>query len=129
MVLDSSAVMAIMRREQDAARFAAAVEGDGIRLISACTVVELGIVAESRGSAGARELDDFIERSRLEIVPFDADQAALAREAFRRFGKGRHAARLNLGDCFSYALSKASGEPLLFKGNDFSQTDVDAYPL
>jgi ribonuclease VapC len=127
MVVDSSAVMAVLRREAEAAAFAAAIEQAEVRLISAANVLDLGMVAESRGRAGARELDDFLERSRFEIVPFDAEQAALARDAFRRFGKGRHPARLNFGDCIAYALSKASGEPLLFKGGDFARTDVDVY--
>jgi ribonuclease VapC len=127
MVVDSSAVMAVLRREAEAAAFAAAIEQAEVRLISAANVLELGMVAESRGRAGARELDDFLERSRFEIVPFDAEQAALARDASRRFGKGRHRARLDFGDCIAYALSKASGEPLLFKGGDFARTDVDVY--
>lgn len=129
MVIDSSAVMAVLRREPEAAVFATAVAQADIRLISAATVLELGMVAESRGRAGARELDDFLDRSRFEIVPFDSEQATLAREAFRRFGKGRHPARLNFGDCIAYALSKASGEPLLFKGEDFTKTDVEIYPV
>jgi ribonuclease VapC len=127
MVVDSSVVMAVLRREAEAAAFAAAIEQAEVRLISAANVLELGMVAESRGRAGARELDDFLGRSRFEIVPFDAEQAALARDAFRRFGKGRHRARLDFGDCIAYALSKASGEPLLFKGGDFARTDVDVY--
>jgi ribonuclease VapC len=127
MVVDSSVVMAVLRREAEAAAFAAAIEQAEVRLISAANVLELGMVAESRGRAGARELDDFLGRARFEIVPFDAEQAALARDAFRRFGKGRHPARLDFGDCIAYALSKASGEPLLFKGGDFARTDVDVY--
>jgi len=76
------------------------------------------------GTEGIRDLDLFLATARIELVPFDATQARLAREAFRRFGKGRHPAGLNLGDCFSYALARAMNEPLLFKGNDFSRTDV-----
>jgi ribonuclease VapC len=129
MVLDSSAVMAVLHREPEAFDFARAIETAAACLVSAATVVELGLLAEARGPAGARELDDFLLRARAEIVPFDAEQAALARDAFRRFGKGRHPARLNLGDCFAYALSKASGEALLFKGADFAQTDIEPYPL
>ena len=128
MVVDSSAVMSVLRRESDAPALAAAIEEAAVRLISAGTVLELGMLAESRGTAGARELDDFLYRSQFEIVAFDAEQATLAREAFRRFGKRRHPARLNFGDCIVYALSKASGEPLLFKGDDFAKTDVEIYP-
>jgi ribonuclease VapC len=129
MVINSSAVMAVLRREPEAAAFAVAIAQAEMRLISAASLLELGMVAESRGRAGARELDDFLDRWRFEIVPFDAEQAVLAREAFRHFGKGRHPARLNFGKCIAYALSKASGEPLLSKGDDFAKTDVDIYPV
>ena len=99
--------------------------GKDIRLISAATLVETAIVIEARkGEFGRLELDLFVYEAGLDIVAFDAIQADLARLAWRTYGKGKHPASLNLGDCFSYALSKATGEPLLFKGNDFSQTDI-----
>jgi ribonuclease VapC len=125
MVIDTSAILAILQNEPEAAAFARLIEADPVRLISAVAVVEAGILAESRrGPAGARELDTFLLRSRAEIVPFDADQAAVARHAFRTFGKGRHPAGLNFGDCIAYALARTAGEPLLFKGDDFTRTDV-----
>ena len=87
--------------------------------------LEAAMVLESRrGDAMGRELDLFIIRQQLEIVPFDADHIAIARQAFRRFGKGQHPAALNFGDCFAYALAKLRGEPLLAKGNDFRKTDI-----
>lgn len=94
--------------------------------MSAGTLLEAGIVAEASGPGRADDLDDLIAHYKIDIVPFTASQAALARQAFRTYGKGRHAARLNFGDCISYALARESGEPLLFKGDDFAQTDVEA---
>lgn len=127
MVIDTSALLALLGLEAEAARLAAAIEADAMRLVSAATLVEAGIVIESRyGPAGARELDLLIAKARLGIEPVTADQAELARDAWRRFGKDRHPASLNYGDCFSYALARATGEPLLFKGDDFAQTDVTA---
>lgn len=125
MVLDTSAVLAILQQEDEAGRFARLVEAATVRLISAGTVLETGILAESRrGPAGASELENFLLRAKIEIVPFDVEQATIAREAHRRYGKGRHRAALNMGDCFSYALSKASGELLLYIGDDFARTDI-----
>nr|WP_243448289.1 type II toxin-antitoxin system VapC family toxin [Candidatus Thiosymbion oneisti] len=87
--------------------------------------VELSIIIQSRyGPDGIRDLDLFLSRVAIVLIPVDSDQAYIARQAFRRFGKGRHPAGLNYGDCFSYALAKSLGEPLLFKGRDFSQTDL-----
>jgi ribonuclease VapC len=124
MVIDTSAIMAILQQEPEAAEFARRIEAAANRLVSAATVLEAGLLAQSRcREAGASELDNFILRGGFEVVSFDAEQATIAREAYRRFGKGRHPAGLNFGDCFSYALSRASGEPLLFKG-DFARTDV-----
>jgi ribonuclease VapC len=124
-VIDTSAVIAILRMESEAARLAEAIEADASRLMSAATLVETGLVIESRyGAAGGRELDVLIAKAALSIEPVTAEQADVAREAWRRYGKGRHSAALNFGDCFSYALAKATGEPLLFKGSDFTQTDV-----
>jgi ribonuclease VapC len=124
-VIDTSAVVAILRMEREAARLAEAIEADQNRLMSAATLVETGLVIESRyGAAGGRELDVLIAKAGLSIEPVTAEQADVAREAWRRYGKGRHAAALNFGDCFSYALARTTGEPLLFKGDDFTQTDV-----
>jgi ribonuclease VapC len=125
MVLDTSALLAILMNEPEIDAFSAAIEADPRRLISAATVVETGIVVERRfGDPGGRELDLLLHRAGCEIVPVDAEQAEIARAAFRRFGKGRHPAGLNFGDCFAYSLAVVRGEPLLFKGNDFAQTDV-----
>lgn len=125
MVIDTSALMALLAMEPEAARIATAVEADATRLISAATVVEAGLVVEARfGFAGAREFDLLMARANLSVQPVTAEQAQVAREAWRRFGRGRHAAALNFGDCFSYALARVSGEPLLFKGEDFQQTDI-----
>ncbi len=118
--------MAILSDEPDAAVYAAAIlEARGRCVISAATLVELTIVAESRGDAAtAQRIDAMLRRIGAEVIAVDAQQADLARDGWRRFGKGRHPARLNLGDCFSYALARERGEPLLFKGDDFAQTDV-----
>ena len=125
MVIDTSAVLVILQREPESERFAALIEADPIRLISAVSVLEAGMIAEVRkGEAGALELDNFILRGQLQTVPFDAEQASIARLAFRRFGKGRHPAGLNFGDCAAYALASTRGEALLFKGEDFAKTDI-----
>ena len=125
MVLDTSALLAILMNEPEAGGFAVAIEFDPRRLVSAGSLLETAIVAESRwGDDGGRELDLLTAKAGIEVAPVDAEQVEIAREAFRRFGKGRHPAGLNFGDCFAYALSRASGEPLLFKGGDFAQTDV-----
>jgi ribonuclease VapC len=124
-VIDTSAVVAILGMEREAARLAEAIEADANRLLSAATLVETGLVIESRyGAAGGRELDVLVAKAGLSIEPVTAEQADVAREAWRRYGKGRHSAALNFGDCFSYALARTTGEPLLFKGDDFTQTDV-----
>lgn len=125
MVIDTSALIALLGMEAEAARLAAAIEADATRLISAASVVEAALVIESRyGPDGGRELDLLTAKAGLSVEPVTAQQAEIAREAWRRFGKGRHPASLNFGDCFSYALARATGEPLLFKGTDFPQTDV-----
>ena len=127
MVIDTSALVALLNMEPEAARLAAALEADPVRLISAATVLEAGLVIESRyGPDGARELDLLLARAAVRIEAVSAEQAELAREAWRRYGKGRHPAGLNFGDCFSYALSRSSGEALLFKGDDFVHTDIAA---
>jgi ribonuclease VapC len=113
--------------EADAVRLAQAIEADPVRLISAATLIESSMVVESRyGEVAARELDLLLARAAVQIEPVTVEQADLARQTWRRFGKGRHAASLNYGDCFSYALSRTSGEALLFKGKDFAQTDIPA---
>jgi ribonuclease VapC len=112
--------------EPEAEGFAVAIEHDPIRLISAGSVLETAIVAESRwGDAGGRELDLFLFKAGISVMPVDGEQVEIARQAFRLFGKGRHPAGLNFGDCFAYALSRVSGQPLLFKGDDFAHTDLD----
>jgi len=127
MILDSSAVLAILFTEPDAKVFAKAIsEADSCK-ISAASFVEVAAVVESQTHAkGGRQFDAFMRRARVEIEPVTEEQAHLARQAYADFGKGRHPAGLNFGDCFSYALAKATGEPLLFKGGDFSKTDVRA---
>jgi ribonuclease VapC len=130
MVIDSSAIVAVLLNEKNAAQIAQAIEAASQRLLSAANLLEAAIVIESRkGEAGGRELDLLLYRAAIEIVAVDQDQAETARIAWRRFGKGRHAAGLNYGDCFAYALAKSRGLPLLFQGDDFSQTDIDAVPL
>jgi len=125
MVLDSSAVIALLLDEPDADAMRLAIADSATRLMSAATLVEASLVIENRsGEAGGRELDLLISRLGIVIVPVDAEQAAEARRAWRRYGRGRHAAGLNYGDLFSYALTRTTGEPLLFKGGDFTKTDV-----
>ncbi len=125
MVIDTSAIVAILGMEPESARLAQAIEADPNRLISAATLVETGLVIESRyGAAGGRELDLLVAKAGFSIETVTAEHADIAREAWRRFGIGRHPAGLNFGDCFSYALVRTSGEPLLFKGDDFENTDV-----
>lgn len=126
MVIDTSAVMAILTRDPAADRLVAAVEADRTRLVSAATVVEASLVLLGRyGEAGDPQLDRLLRGIGAEVVPVGEEQVVLARDAALRFGRGRHPAALNLGDCFSYALSVVRGEPLLFVGDDFSQTDVE----
>jgi len=125
MVIDTSAVLAILFAEPEAEIFAELIGKDPKRLMSAGTALELMIVVEARkGEAGGRELDLFMHRAKIDMVPFDSEQSEIARSAWRRFGKSNHPAGLNFGDCFAYALAKISGESLLFKGNDFTQTDL-----
>ncbi|MGH3730883.1 MAG: type II toxin-antitoxin system VapC family toxin [Micromonosporaceae bacterium] len=125
MVIDTSALVAMLSDEPGAETFEAAVEADPVRLMSTASLVETAIVIESRyGEPGGRELDLWLHRAGIDLVPFNPEHAEVARLAYRQFGKGRHAAGLNYGDCFAYALAKVSGEPLLFKGNDFARTDI-----
>ena len=130
MVIDSSAIVAILLNEADAADIARAIESNSQRLLSAADLLEASIVIESRkGEAGGRELDLLIYRAAIEIVAVDQEQAQLARIAWQRFGKGRHPAGLNYGDCFANALARTRQLPLLFQGDDFSRTDIDIVPL
>ena len=130
MVIDSSAIIAVLLNEANAAHIAHAIEASSQRLLSAANLLEASIVIESRkGEAGGRELDLLLYRAAIEIVAVDQDQAEIARIAWRRFGKGRHPAGLNYGDCFAYALARTRQLPLLFQGDDFSQTDIDSVPL
>ncbi len=122
MIIDTSALMAVLREEPEARRFTDLLLASSDNRISAATYVEAQIVALAYG--GLDELLEFVEVIGAEIVPLDQHQAGLALEGFRRFGKGRHPAGLNLGDCFAYALARALDEPLLFKGDDFPKTDV-----
>jgi ribonuclease VapC len=125
MVIDTSAIIAILLREPEAAGLAHAIETTTPRLLSAASLLEASMVIETRkGEAAGRELDLFIYRAGIEIVAIDHEQAEVARIAWRKYGKGRHPAGLNYGDCFSYALAKVSGSPLLFKGDDFNHTDI-----
>jgi ribonuclease VapC len=125
MVIDSSAILAILLLETDALRLASAIEADTLRLISAPTVLECAMVIEAKfGREGANNLDLLLYKSGIDVVPFAAEHLAAARDASRRYGKGRHPASLNFGDCMAYALAKVSGEPLLFVGSDFTRTDV-----
>lgn len=127
MVVDTSAVVAILRGEPEGDVFQQKIDAADVRLLSAANLVECSIVVGNRfGQPGLDHLDLFIEAAGLEIVPVDREQALAARQAYRRFSKGLHPAGLNFGDCFAYALSQTSGEPLLFKGNDFHHTDVAA---
>lgn len=125
MVIDTSALVAILLGEAEAEDFARVIADDTRPLVSAFSVLETSVVLLLRkGPDGARMLDALLHAARLQTVAMTADQAEIARSAYARFGKGRHPAGLNLGDCCSYALSRSSGEPLLFKGADFSKTDV-----
>lgn len=126
MIVDASAVIAVLRNEEDAVSFAKALERARRRRISAVNYVEAAAVIDgSKDPIASRRFDDFMREAEIEIVAVTATQAKLAREAYRDFGKGSgHAARLNLGDCFAYALARESGEPLLFKGTDFAKTDL-----
>ncbi len=124
-VVDTSAVLAILFQEEDAAHFARAIESIESPLISVASVVEASIVLCVRKSTAAEaELDELLSAGGFRIEPVTVEQSRFAREAFLAYGRGQHPAGLNFGDCFSYALAKATGETLLFKGADFRQTDI-----
>jgi len=127
MILDTSAMVAILYREPEAAAFAQHIHDADICRISVASYVELSMVVEKQlGPEGLRQAEAFFRRAGVAIEPVTVEQGELARRAFLDFGKGRHKAGLNFGDCFSYALAKAMGEPLLFKGSDFVETDIPA---
>lgn len=127
MVIDSSALIAILRDEPERLAFETAIATTDVRLVSAVTKLEASIVAIGSGPReGAQDIDDLLSILDVTIVPFDDHQANIARDAFARFGKGRHRAGLNFGDCAAYALAMTEAEPLLFKGTDFGATDVMA---
>ena len=127
MIVDTSAVLAVLFGEPDAERHERAIAGALRCRMSVANFLETAIVLESRsGVAGGDELDLLLERAPIELVPVTADHAQAARRAWRRFGKGNHPAGLNFGDCFAYALAEATREPLLFKGRDFALTGIGA---
>jgi len=127
-IVDSSALIAILRDEDDAERFALAIEHESDIRISAATYVEVGaVVDQARDPVASRRVDDLLDVAGAIVEPVTVEQAAIARAAYRDFGKGSgHAAQLNHGDCFSYALAKATGQTLLFKGEDFSHTSLES---
>jgi ribonuclease VapC len=125
MVIDSSAILALLFNEPEADAVEMAIDEDPVRLMSVASGLEAAIVVEARlGAAGGREFDLLLHKAQIELVAVTSEQAEAGRTAWRRFGRGRHEANLNFGDCFSYALAAVSGEPLLSKGDDFSKTDV-----
>jgi ribonuclease VapC len=127
MVVDNSALVAILRKELEAARFTRAILRDSVRLMSAANLLEAGIVIDNQaGLSAGRRLDAFVERAGIGIEPVTEEQVRIARQAYVDFGRGNHPAGLNFGDCFAYALAKTTGEPLLFKGDDFARTDIRA---
>jgi len=130
-IVDSSAIIAIMRLEPEADLFSRAIEQAETCRMSTATFLEAAIVVDSKSNPTAsRKYDDLLRDMTITLVPVDETQVRIAREAYRDFGKGSgHPAQLNFGDCFAYALAKATGEPLLFKGNDFSHTDVQRLTL
>jgi ribonuclease VapC len=127
MVIDTSAVLAILLAEPEAEGFADAIDSAESAHVSAASYLESAVVIDCRGDAFAsREFDRFFQRSSISVEPVTFEQARIARRAYRNFGKGQHPAALNFGDCLSYALAKALDEPLLFKGDDFGRTDIEA---
>ncbi len=125
MIIDTSAVLAILFAEDDAERYASGIAGAEVRLMSAANYLEAGIVVDNQiGATAGRQFDALVSRAGVRVEAVSREHADIARQAYLDFGKGNHPARLNFGDCFAYALSKSSGLPLLFKGDDFSKTDV-----
>ncbi len=129
MIIDTSALVAILEQEPEAERIARTLAATSERMLSAANLLEVGIVMQvRRGDDGARDLDLLLAKLKVEIIPFTARQTEIARKAFRHYGRGRHAAGLNFGDCFAYASAKDQSAALLFKGDDFAQTDVTVAP-
>ena len=127
MIIDSSAILAILLREPDAERFEDAIADAWPRRMTAVALLESAMVVEGRAGAEAGDaLDALLKRAKIELEPVTQEQVNVARQAWRRFGKGNHPAALNFGDCFAYALAEVTGEPLLFKGDDFALTDIEA---
>jgi ribonuclease VapC len=125
MVIDTSAVLAILLNEPERRSFNERIEDDPTRLMSAASYFEAAIIIDNRvGRERGRDLKLFVIEAEIEIVPVSLEHAEIAREAYRQFGRGNHPAGLNFGDCFAYALAKAADEPLLFKGDDFGKTDL-----
>ena len=126
MIIDTSAIVAVLRDEQEAASYARSIADAAVRRVSAVNYVESAVVIDaSHDPIATRRFDDFITEANIFIEPVTETQARIARDAYRDFGRGSgHPAKLNFGDCFAYALAKTSGEPLLFKGNDFVHTDI-----
>ena len=130
MVVDTSALIAIFLNEPDAEIISATLASSYPRIISAVSVLEASIVMESKkGQAGVALLDELLDSAQFEVIPFDDGQQRIAREAYRNYGKGRHPAGLNFGDCCSYALARARNDTLLFKGDDFGKSDIAPTPL
>lgn len=126
-MIDSSALLAILFDEPERAAFVRRIAADPVRLMSVANWLEAAIIVDDRlDEEGARDLKLFLLEAAIALVPVTAEQAELARTAYRRYGRGNHPARLNYGDCFAYALARDTGEPLLFKGDDFARTDVSA---
>jgi len=126
-IVDTSVIIAILRGEADADALGEALQRPRVRRMSAASYVEAAVVVDSnRNPVLSRRLDDLLRDAQVALEPVTLNQARIAREAYRDFGKGRHRAGLNFGDCFAYALAKEKGEPLLFKGDDFRHTDVEA---
>lgn len=125
MIVDTSALLAVLYQEEDAEWFVTVLVTAPTRRMSAANFLEAAINVDAHGDPEAsRQLDHFLRQAAIEIVPVTLEHAQIARQAYLDFGKGRHKAALNFGDCFAYALARATGEPLLFKGNDFANTDV-----
>lgn len=124
MIVDTSAIIAILLGEPESDRLTRALDADPVRWMSAATRVEVGIVAMVKRAGGEHDVERLLQEAAIEIVAVTSEHAKIALDAYARFGKGRHAAGLNFGDCFSYALAHATGQPLLFVGEDFARTDV-----
>jgi ribonuclease VapC len=125
MIVDSSALLAILQKEPEARLFDVAIAKSEVCLISAAGLLEVSMILLSRkGDDGVRDLDLLIARLKIGVAAFTESQAVIARQAFKRFGRGRNPARLSFGDCIAYALAKETGEELLYKGTDFGKTDI-----